>query len=425
MTATPSPPLRRARVATGLLFLTNGALFANLIPRYPEIKNQLGMSDALFGLAVAAFPLGAIMFGLFAAKLIRRFGSGLVATVSTLTLGTSLAAATFMPEAIFFALALLAAGAADAIADVSQNAHGLRVQGSYGRSVLNSFHALWSLGAVSGGMMAAGALQIGMNLQVHLVGSAVLFSVIALVAWSMCLPAETSEELARREAEMQPDGAEPVGHGRIQRIALKRPQTLAILGALVLMAMTGAVIEDAGNSWSALYLSEHLGATSAVAAFGFTTLVAGQLLGRSIADRFIDRYGQRSVIRVGGMIIAVGMGMAIAFPTVIGTIFGFGAAGLGSAPILPAAYNRADDIRGLRPGVGLTVVSWLMRLGFLTTPPLVGALSEMLSLRWALLVVPVAGAVTVLLARVLPGRSDPKGREQLDTGKTTGPGEIP
>jgi len=55
--------------------------------------------------------------------------------------------------------------------------------------------------------------------------------------------------------------------------------------------------------------------------------------------------------------------------------------------------------------VGLTVVSWLMRLGFLLTPPMIGALSDMLSLRWALIVVPVAGAITVVLARVLPGRS--------------------
>src|SRR5690625_7727823 len=79
MRPVPEPELRRARVATGLLFLTNGALFANLIPRYPGIKASLAMTDSLFGLAVAALPLGAILFGLFAARLIRAFGSGLVA----------------------------------------------------------------------------------------------------------------------------------------------------------------------------------------------------------------------------------------------------------------------------------------------------------------------------------------------------------
>lgn len=405
MRPVPVPQLRRARVATGLLFLSNGALFANLIPRYPEIKASLAMTDSLFGLAVAALPLGAILFGLFAARLIRTFGSGFVAVFMSLILAGSFALTAFAPAIIFFSLALLIAGGADAIADVSQNAHGLDVQEAYGRSVLNSFHALWSLGAVVGGLMAAGALLIDLKLTIHLTVSAGIFSVISLIAWSMTLPAKVTRHSNGLGQGSASRDAKRTELERGQRIALRSPATLVVLGALVLMAMTGAVVEDAGNSWAALYLSTSLDTTNAIAAFGFTSLVVGQLVGRAAADGFIDRFGQRRVIRTGGLIIAGGMGMAIAIPTVSTTIAGFALAGLGAASLLPAAYNRADDIPGLRPGVGLTVVSWLMRLGFLLTPPMIGALSDMLSLRWALMVVPVAGAVTVLLARVLPGRS--------------------
>lgn len=406
MTPKPSPTMRRARLATGLLFLTNGALFANLIPRYPEIKAQLEMTDAVFGLAVAAFPFGAILSGLFAARLIRRFGSGAVATIMTLVLGVCFASTVFMPAVALFSLALLLAGSADALADVAQNDHGLRIQDAYGRSILNSFHALWSLGSVLGGLMAAGALLLGLDLRVHLVGSALIFSLVVLVAWPMTLPASLTRQLVEQDLQEQYPDTQLVSLKRIQRIALRTPATLVVLGALVLMAMTGAVVEDAGNSWSALYLSEHLGAPGSIAALGFTALVAGQLLGRATADRFIDRYGQRAVARSGGLIIAIGMGLALVAPSIPGTIAGFAAAGFGAASLIPAAYSRADAIRGLRPGVGLTIVSWLMRLGFLVTPPLVGALSEMLSLRWALLVVPVAGALTIVLAKVLPGRAE-------------------
>lgn len=404
MSTPPASRIRRARAATGLLFLTNGALLANLIPRYPEIKAALDMTDSLFGLSVAAFPLGAMIFGVFAAGLIRQFGSGVIATLMTITLAICLAATAFMPEVFLFALALLLAGGADAIADVSQNAHGLQVQDAYGRSILNSFHALWSLGAVVGGVMAAGVLFIELDLHVHLVGSAVCFIVVALIAWTMTLqPAcpESSLETAHGTDARRQD------RKRIQWAALRNPNTMLMVGALVLLAMAEAVVEDSGNSWSALYMSVHLGAPSAVAAFGFTALVAGQLIGRATADRFVDRFGQRRVIRTGGIIITVGMGLAIAWPTVPLTIAGFAAAGFGSSALIPAAYNAADDIPGLRPGVGLTVVSWFMRLGFLIAPPVVGALSDMLSLRWALLVVPLAGLVTIGLARVLPGRHTP------------------
>ena len=54
----------RARVAVAALFLTNGALFANLLPRFPEIKTDLAMSNAAYGAAVAAFSAGALMAGL-------------------------------------------------------------------------------------------------------------------------------------------------------------------------------------------------------------------------------------------------------------------------------------------------------------------------------------------------------------------------
>lgn len=53
--------LRRARIAVGALFLTNGAIFANLLPRYPEIKADLHLSNAVYGAAVAAFSGGALV----------------------------------------------------------------------------------------------------------------------------------------------------------------------------------------------------------------------------------------------------------------------------------------------------------------------------------------------------------------------------
>src|SRR4029079_8219101 len=57
---------RRARVAVAALFLTNGAIFANLLPRYPEIKADLHLSNAVFGAAIAAFSAGALVAGLAA-----------------------------------------------------------------------------------------------------------------------------------------------------------------------------------------------------------------------------------------------------------------------------------------------------------------------------------------------------------------------
>ncbi|MFC6258562.1 MFS transporter, partial [Kocuria oceani] len=85
--------VRRARIAVSAFFLTNGALYANLLPRLPEVKEAFGLSNTLYGFLVVAFPLGAILVGALPARAIRRFGSGHVAALGTVLLAVCLAAA--------------------------------------------------------------------------------------------------------------------------------------------------------------------------------------------------------------------------------------------------------------------------------------------------------------------------------------------
>ncbi|MGW0853943.1 MFS transporter [Streptomyces sp. NPDC002690] len=384
---------RRARAAVAVLFLTNGALFANLLPRYPQIKAELGMSNAVYGLAVAAFPTGALVAGPVAGVLIRRFGSARVAVAGTLLTGVGVLAAGLAGAVPLFAAALFLAGAMDAITDVAQNAHGLRVQRRYGRSIINSFHAIWSVGAVVGGLMAAGAMALDLTRGLHLSVSAVVFAVAALVALRYCLPGPDNEPAP---ADL------PAGQARPSATA--RRGTAYVLAALVLIATAGTLVEDAGNSWAALYLSDSLRASATLAATGYIALVGTQFVGRIIGDRLVDRFGQRAVARTGGVIAALGMGLALAVPTLPGTVLGFAAAGFGVATLVPAAMHEADNLPGLKPGSGLTIVSWLMRLGFLLSPPVVGLIADATSLRVGLLVVPLAGVLTVLLSGVLRSR---------------------
>ncbi|GAB7051203.1 MFS transporter [Catenuloplanes indicus] len=382
---------RRARIAVAALFFTNGALFANLIPRYPEIKAELGIGNALYGLSVAAFPTGAIVAGLAAGLLVRRFGSATVAAAGTLLTAAGVLAAGLAPSVAVFAGVLFLAGAMDAITDVAQNAHGLRVQRRYGRSIINSLHAIWSIGAVTGGAMAAGAIALGLSRGVHLGLSGALFTLAGLAAWRFRLPGPDTEPETRTKTTP--------GYG-----PRPAPRLWPIVGALVLIAIGGTIVEDAGNSWAAVYLSGSLHAAAEIAAWGYIALVGAQFIGRLLGDRLVDRFGQRTIARAGGLIVAAGMGLALAVPSVPGTILGFAAAGFGVATLVPAALHEADELPGLAPGAGLTVVSWLMRLGFLLSPPIVGAVADATTLRTGLLIVPLAGLLVVLLAGVLAAR---------------------
>ena len=54
-TLTRTAPDRQARLArapVAALFLTNGAVFFNVVPRYPQIKEALALSNAALGTAL-------------------------------------------------------------------------------------------------------------------------------------------------------------------------------------------------------------------------------------------------------------------------------------------------------------------------------------------------------------------------------------
>lgn len=376
---------RRARVAVAALFLTNGALFANLLPRYPEIKADLGLSNAAYGVAVAAFSVGALVTGPLAASLIRRFRSSRVAVCGSAGIAMFAWLAGVAPSSAALAAALFVAGGADAVTDVAQNAHGLRVQRRYGRSIINSFHAVWSAGAILGGAMGAAAIALGIPRGTHLAASAVVFSAVSVVAYRFLLPGPDEAAEAVR-ARATTSGA--------------RVATYAALAALVTIAIAAATVEDAGSSWATLYMRD-LGAPGAIAVSGYIAAVGFQFVGRLLGDRLVDRFGQRAVARTGGVICAVGMGAALAFPSMPAVIAGFAAAGFGVATLIPAAMQRADELPGLKQGTGLTAVTWLMRVGFVCAPMIVGALADTFSLRAGLLTVPVAGLVVIALAGVL------------------------
>ncbi|GLY22096.1 MFS transporter [Micromonospora sp. NBRC 101691] len=406
--APPTRQVRRARAAVAALFLTNGAVFFNVVPRYPQIKADLGLSNAVLGTALAGYSIGALLAGLLAGAAIRRFRSARLAAFGIVVTTVATLAIPAAPNWFALGAVLFVVGALDSVVDVAQNAHGLRVQRRYRRSILNSLHGVWSIGAVLGGLMGSAAAGLDVPLTVHLGISAVTFSLVALVAYRFLLPGPEDAERATEAADLAAadghPGAPPTPHHPVRRRVFAGP-AVRMLAALSALAACGALVEDAGASWGAIYLSDDLHTGAAVAGLAVVVFQGAMTVGRLAGDRVVDRFGQRAVAQAGAALAAVGMGAALAVPTVGTTLGGFAFAGLGFATLVPAAMHTADELPGLSPGTGLTIVSWLLRAGFLLSPPLVGFVADLTSLRVGLLTVVGAGVVTLVLARVLGRRT--------------------
>ncbi|MFV0286661.1 MAG: MFS transporter [Demequina sp.] len=393
-----APHLRRARLGVALIFFTNGIVLGGFAPRVPEIRANLGISYGTLGVAMAMWSIGALALGLFAGAMIRRFGSARVATITMVGSAAAMLAAGAAPNVWLFGAALFLVGVTDAWVDVAQNAHGLQVQKLYQRSILNSFHGLWSIGAVVGGLIGGVCAGLGIGVPWQFVLSLVIVIVANLVAFPMLLSKDTATEA---EVDHAADEAVVPQHTPLTRIPVR---TWGILIALTIIAIAGGWAEDAASTWSASYMQDELLAGAGLAAFAFIAMQGCQFIGRMLGDRMVDRWGQRAVARSGGALVAVGMGLALAFPSPWGTIAGFGAAGFGVATLIPGAMHAADELPGLRAGTGLTILSWLLRLAFLGSPPLVGWIADQTSLRVGLTLVPVFGLLVIVLAGVMAKR---------------------
>lgn len=384
---------RQARSAVLGFFVVNGMGYPSVVPWLPAIKEELGLSNAALGGAIAAVPLGALLLGMLAGPLIARLGSARVAVAAGVVFNLMLPLVALAPNWLTLAAVFLVLGTMDAWMDSAMNAHGLRVQRRYGRSIIVTFHAFWSVGAVAAGLLGAGAAGLHVPMIAHLGVVAALLTGLTLVAARFTLPGPEHAERG--------DGADTTRPADVLRTIRGSAGPLFALGALLILA--GAV-EDSAASWGAVYMRGELGASAFLAGLPFVACQALMTVGRSAGDRLTDRFGAVVVARSGAALAAVGLGGALLFPTPVTTIVGFGLSGLGIATLFPLGLAAAGHIPGVRSGDGVTVVAWLARVGFLCFPPVVGAIADATSLRAGLALIPVAGGVAAILAGALRDR---------------------
>ncbi len=374
----------RARFAVNVLFFVNGAFISNILPRLPALKADLGLSNSQLGVAVGAASLGALLAGPLARSANARFASARVGVATGVVYGAALVLVGLAGSWPALAAAFVALGVLDLLMDVAMNAHGLRVQVRYQRSIFNVFHAWWSIGATVGGAVGAGAAALDVPITLHLLVVGVLLAVATAASGAWLLPGPD------HVVEDGPDDDD--AGGRPDRMRLLR--ALAPFAAL---SVAAAFVEDVPGSFGAVYLRDWLGASAGVAGLGYVGFVAGMTLARLRADRLVDRFGARAVLRTGNAFAAVGLGVALLLDNPVAAIAGFTVVGIGASSTVPSLFVLAGR-RTRRASDGITLVSWATRVGFLASPAIAGLVADAVGLPFGVALCVVSAAVIALAA---------------------------
>ncbi len=399
----------RGVAGVGAFFVSNGAVFAALLPWYPLMVERLDLSPWEFGLIVASFAIGAIVSSILPARLIIRFRAVPVVVGGTVLLAAAVALAGWSRSGIVLATCIFFVGFFDAIVDVSQNVVGIAIQDTSGRSILSSMHALWSLGGVLSGAASTTAATVGVDMRIYL--AIVGFACIVFVTLGGLLVgdgATTSKPDSR--------GASPVERQTRWRFVLVAALPLAVI------AICGTTIEDVANNWSAIAAVQISDVPSASAGIAFSVIIGSQCLGRFSGDFMIHKRGRARVAQLGGILITLGGIAIVTAQEHLQLLAGLAAVGYGSATLVPSALSAAAHIPGVTQAAGVTLVNWIMRVGFLVASPVVGLITTVSNLRWGLSTVILIGVTTFLLAgRLGPSdgtatiiAADPHGRQDQD-----------
>ena len=374
--------LRAARQAVRALFFLNGALFATWASRIAALKASHNLSNGQLGMALLAMSLGAVVAMPTAGKLIARFGSAMVCKAGATIYCLMLPGAVLVPGQFWLAITLFWFGAGHAALDVAMNAQAVVVEKRYQKPIMSSFHALWSIGGLTGAALGGLLASQQLSPSIHFWVMSALFGIGAML---VCPALLDDVELPEKGIRIKSAAA---------KFIFTQPRILA-LGFVALCVMIG---EGAMADWSAVYLRNNVGAKEGLAAAGYASFSVAMAVGRLLGDRFTTHFGPIRMVRAGGLLAAGGLAAALVCGQVVPVLIGFACVGFGYATIVPIVFSAAGNIPGLSPGAALASVTTTGYIGFLIGPPLIGFTAEWIGLSHALGLIVATSLMAVLLS---------------------------
>ncbi|MFJ7135500.1 MFS transporter [Streptomyces fungicidicus] len=387
--------LRRGRASLAFSFLAQGVAFALLVTRIPAIQDRYGVSDALLPAFLAAVPILAGVGSVTTGRLVKRVPPSRVLRWSQPVVLLALLGVGAGEHMAGLAVALAAFGLAVGALDASMNMLGVSLQRAYGRSIMLSFHATYSLGGIVGASLAWAGAHWELALWVSYLPVVLVLLPAALVG---------SRWYVDRGGEQSPV-EEAAAEGGSATAGLKWLLPLCLV-------MTVAYIGDSTvSNWSAKYLQDVLGSSEQLATVPYNVYMVTTLLGRALGDVSVRRFGAVAVVRAGALVAAAGFAVVAGAPGAWVGMLGFTLLGIGLCVLVPGTFAAAGRraFESGRPGASDAAVARLNvfnYVGFLIGSPLVGALGDAWSYRGAMLVPMVLVLVTLVYARSFAAQPD-------------------
>ncbi|WP_370667353.1 MFS transporter, partial [Streptomyces sp. IBSBF 2507] len=352
--------LRRSRALLTGYFLGLGVVMAVWGARMPAVQHAAHLTTGSLSLVLLAAAVGMVA-GLQAGGRLARpdrlpallIGGAVALAAALAVLGQCRTLASLLAAAVVF-------GAAHGVLDVAANTGAVRCQIAFGKPIMSSLHAAYSIGALGGAALAAATAGTAHSTLFLAVGAALTTSVLVTGPRTLTLSGADPTTLRPQGTDRDP-----------------APRRVWLLGALAAASLLG---EGAAADWAAVHVHS-LHAGTAVAASAFALYSTGMAIGRLTGDRLTTRFGAPAVVRAGAVLAAAGLTTGVLADSVPAALAGWAVFGLGLSGTVPCLITAAGS-HGPRAVATVSVTGYL---GLLAGPAVIGALATITTLPTALL----------------------------------------
>ncbi len=368
--------IRIHRIAVSVFFFIAGLTVATWASRIPDIKNKLHLNEAALGGVLFALPVGQLISLPLSGWLIPRFGSRQLVIAAAMFFPLTLILLAIAATAWQLVIVLFFFGVWANLINIAMNTQAVSVENLYGKSIMASFHGLWSLAGFSGAAIANFFVSAELSPLIHFSIICVLTGLLVFIFYKYTLPEDVDKKTS-------------------QPLFVKPDKTVLLLGLIAFCCM---VCEGAMADWSGVYFQKVVASPAAFTTLGYVAFMGTMATGRFLGDGLVTKFGIKRILQTSGVLIAAGLMTVVLFPYLFTAIAGCLLVGFGVSCVVPIVYALAGKSADMSAGLALAAVSTIGFLGFLIGPPLIGFIAQAASLRWSFSVIALLGMGTTILA---------------------------
>jgi MFS family permease len=425
-------------------FFNEGATIGIWAALIPEVKQVHHISNTMLGIVLIGAVGGALLSMPVSAFCVGKFGSAISTLLGSLASGALMCIVGIDAPLWLLVVGMICLGFGVAWVDISANAQAVLLEKYMKDNKLGLCHGLYAVGGFVGALIGGGLSTTNLSLVTNFLlmyAAGIIPSILAyfylfqyseekvinrstsqakddeamnqsldepiVASDSMIYSPLPNSETAPDNIEKQEEVSIEIGRSTNNTLPEAESNSRSLLIGLCLLGGLAYFGEGSIGDWSAIYLCDTLHATTLQGSFGFALFQVFVAIGRYYSDKIAKIYSRHRLLQASGVISAIGIAIVVVAPVFSDSIalyiavLGFGVTGIGLSAVAPTVISVAGSIPNMEPADSIALVSSLTYAWLLLGPPLIGALSGVFGLRYALLVDGCMLSTIAIVATVL------------------------